>query len=251
MDKKPTKNARKKKLVGLASEYQTTPPISVERGEVDGTRLTKLIFPEPFPSPRTIPVDEVFAKAIIDPIMLVNPEWWYVIKPWLLNTSEEINAFWNSFNQPEAIQERLWCTEGDKFVTWRNERIILQMARKTRKIQTGDIQKSPSITADIIELNFVNKLAEWVMDAVHEDPTSLRRLQTLINKPDAASDKTNRERTNRSVLEAFLTSVALHQKLPTKKTVREDSFISSDENGRSVAWRALSELGLNGLPEAK
>lgn len=251
MDNKPTKSTRKKKLVGLASDYQSIPPISVDSWERDGTRLTKLVFPEPLPSPRTIPVDEVFEKAILEPIMLVKTEWWYVIKPWLLNTSEEINAFWNSFNQPQAIQERLWCTEGDKFVTWRNERIILQMARTTRKIQTGDIQKSPSLKADFIELCFVNKLADWVMDAVHKDPPSLRRLQALLAKPDAASDKTNRERTNRSVLEAFLIAVALHQKLPTKKTVREDSFISSDDNGRRIASRAFSELGLDGLPEAE
>lgn len=249
-EKKSGANSRKKKLVGSTKTYVYPDPIFVEVSSYAGERRTRLTFAPPIPSPEPQCPDRIFAEAIISPEILVDPALWFVIKPWLKNTPQEVEAFWKSFNTPEAIQERLWNINGDKSVTWQKERALIQMVRKTQEILSVEIDPPPSTAIIPPEMVLMTNLAEWVMNAVEKDPESLRRLHTLLKNPEATKDLTNRERINRSVFEAFARTVAVHQRLPSKKQVRKDAFIRSDEKGRNIARRAFSELGLSGLPKA-
>lgn len=249
-DKNLGTTPRKKKLVGSAKTYVYPDPIFVEVSSHAGERRTRLTFAPPIPSPEPQCPDRIFSEAIISPEILVDPALWFIIKPWLKNTPEEVETFWKSFNAPEAIQERYWNIDGDKFVTWSKERTLIHVVRAVRSIRSSEGNPTHSLTGSLLEGVLVDRLAEWVMDAVENDPGSLRRLLTLLKNPDATKDLTNRERVNRSVFEAFARAVAVHQRLPSKKQVREESFITSDANGRSIARRAFSELGLSGLPKA-
>jgi hypothetical protein len=247
-EKKATTNSRKKKLVGPVSAYVAQEPIKVEIVTAEnGERMTKLSFASPLPSPIIHSADKVFAQAFEHPENLVDPSWWLVIKPWLQNTPAEIEAFWDKFNSAEATQERMWCTSGDKTVTWQKERALIHMVHTTRKILSDEIEVPSPTGLFPFEVTLMCKMAEWVMDAVENDPGSLRKLHTLLKNPEAANDTTNRERTNRGVFEAFSRIVAAEQKLPSKKQVREGAYIASDDNGRRIAARAFDELGLSGL----
>jgi hypothetical protein len=99
-------------------------------------------------------------------------------------------------------------------------------------------------------VTFLCRLGEWVMKAVESDHEAPRRLHDLLKDPAAAADKTNRDHTARNVFEAFAGLVTTEQKLPTKKAVRERAYISGDRSGSRIASRAVSELGLGGLPTA-
>lgn len=245
--KKATTNSRKKKLVGPESAYVMQSPINVEIAINRGERMTRLTFAPPLPSPIIHSADKFFADAFENPEILGDPAWWLVTKPWLQNEPAEVEEFWTAFNTAEAIQERMWCTSGDKSVTWQNERLLIPMVHMTRKILSDEIKVPSSLGVFPFEVSLMLRLAEWVMKAVETDPEALRRLHTLLKKPTAANDTTNRERINRSVFESFARLVSVQQKLPCKKEVREGAYIAGDENGRRIAARAFDELGLSGL----
>lgn len=219
--KKATTNSRKKKLVGPVSTYVMPSPIDVEIRTDRGERMTRLTFAHPLPSPVVHSADKFFAEAFEHPEVAVDPAWWLITKPWLQNEPAEVEEFWTTFNTAEAIQKRMWCTSGDKSVTWQNERLLIPMVHMTRKILSDEIKVPSSVGLFPFEVTLMLKMAEWVMNAVETDPGSLRRLHTLLKNPEAANDTTNRERTNRGVFEAFARVVAVEQKLPTKKQVRE------------------------------
>jgi len=240
-------SSRKKKLVGPESNYVLPSPINVDIRLEKGERLTRLTFAHPVPSPVIHSADTFFAQAFDQPEVLIDPAWWLVTKPWLQNTPVEIEEFWTSFNTAEAIQERMWCTSGDKFVSWQNERLLISTVHMTRRILTDEIKVPSSIDIFPMEVTLMMRLAEWVMKAVETDPAALRRLLTLLKNPKAANDTTNRERINRGVFESFARLVSVEQKLPSKKQVREGAYIADDDHGRSMASRAYDELGLSGL----
>lgn len=143
----------------------------------------------------------------------------------------------------------MWCTSGDKFVTWQNERLLISMVHMTRKILTDEIKVPSSIGVFPFEVSFMVRMADWVMKAVETDPEASRRLHDLLKNPAAADDTTNRELINRSVFQAFARLVSVEQKIPSKRQVREAAYIAGDQNGRNIASRAYRELGLNGLPK--
>ena len=246
--KNPKTCSRKKKLIGPECAYVMQEPINVETGTAEnGERMTRLTFAHPLPSPVIHSADKFFAQAFDHPEVLGDPAWWLVTKPWLQNDPAEVEVFWTAFNSAEAIQERMWCSNGDKFVTWQNERLLIPMVHMTRKILSDEIKVPSSIGIFPFEVSLMFRLAEWVMKAVETDPESLRRLHTLLKKPAAANDTTNRERINRSVFESFARLVSVQQKLPCKKEVRKGAYIADDDNGRRIAARAFDELGLSGL----
>lgn len=247
--KKAAKKSRKKKLVGPESNYVLPSPINVKTRTEKGERLTRLTFSPPVPSPVIHSADKFFSQAFDQPEVLIDPAWWLVTKPWLQNDQKDIEKFWVKFNTAEAIQERMWYTSGDKFVTWQNERLLISMVQITRKILVDEIKVPASIGIFPFEVSLMLRLAEWVMKAVETDPEALRRLHDLLKDPAAANDTTNRELINRNVFEAFARLVSVEQKLPSKKQVREGAYIAADQNGRSIAARAFRELGLNGLPK--
>lgn len=239
---------RKKKLFGPEHAYVVQEPIRVETATAEnGERMTKLTFSHPLPSPLIHSADKAFAQAFEHPEDLVGFTWWFVIKSWLQNSPEEVEEFWEKFKSAEAIQERMWCTRGDKSVTWQKERVLIPMVHMTRKILSDQVKVPSQIGLFPFEVTLMCKMAEWVMNAVEKDPASLRRLHTLLKNSKAAKDTTNRERINRGVFEAFVRIVAVEQKLPTKKEVREGAYIADDQDGRGVASRAFAALGLSGL----
>ena len=244
--KKTKTPSRKKKLVGPECAYIRQAPTEVEISTERGERLTRLTFTF-LPCPLTFSADKMFARAFNEPMVLLDPEWWLVIKPWLENTEVEVEAFWTKFNTAEAMQERIWCTNGDKSITWMNERLLIDMVHITKKLLSGELKAPQSMAIFPLEVELMNRMASWVMNAVESDPPSLRRLQTLLKNPKAANDTTNREIINRNVFGAFARLASVEHKLPTKKQVREGAYIADDDNGRRIAARAYEELGLSGL----
>jgi hypothetical protein len=247
---KPKPKTRKKKLAGIPGEFLAPVPRNIEKfTDASGERFTRLIFDLPFTAPVTQSADRFFADAQKIPAMLTNPWVWLIIKPWLDNDPSEVDAFFKQFNTQEAAQERVRATQGTKSLKWREERALIPMVHVTRRILAQPDETTPAPGLSPLQMTFLCKLGEWVMNAVENDHEAPRRLYELLNDPTTADDKTNRSLINRDVFEAFARLVAHDRMLPTKKALRERSYIANDQNGLSTASRAYRELGLAGLPE--
>lgn len=238
---KRSNSSRAKKLVGDPAIWELPDPISITPYKEGGVRMTQISFESHLKQCKPVTVDKVFEAFLKLPENAIDQLPWLAIKPWLANTKDEVAKFWQEFSKASAIQERMWCLEGDKKVTWANERLVVDQVNYLR-----NLMNSEDFNLDDYHFHVI-KLAEWVMHSVESEPSSLRRLYELLKKPQSISDRTNRERINREVFSAFIKLVATHKKLPTKKQVEEASFLSKEKRMKS---RALLELGLSGLPEA-
>ncbi len=238
---KRSNSSRAKKLVGDPAIWELPDPISITPYEEDGIRMTQISFESHLIQCKPVAVDKVFEAFLNLPKTAIDQFPWLAIKPWLDNTKEEVSKFWQAFSKASAIQERMWCLEGDKQVTWANERLVVDQVNHLRNLINSENFNTDDHYFHVI------KLAEWLVHSVESEPQSLRRLYTLLKKPDSTKDCTNRERINRDVFFVFVKLVATQKKLPTKKQVEEASFLSKEKKMKS---RAISELGLSGLPEA-
>lgn len=240
MKKKNSEDSKRiKNLVGSKAMWELPEPVSILQFVQNDVNMTQIAFESHINKP--IAVDDVFAAFLASTGNAIDPLPWIAIKPWLDNTREELDQFWIAFNSALAIQERMWCCDGDKYVSWANERIIIKIVARIRELSELD----NSNTDECLMLQI--KLAEWVMSAVESNPQSLRRMLTLLKKPHSLNDLTNRDRTNLNVFTAFVKLVATDKKLPTKKQVAIASCLVKEKRRLS---RSLSELGLSGLPEA-
>jgi len=199
---KPKPKTRKKDLAGTLSAFLAPVPRNTEKfTDAGGERFTRLTFDLPFTAPVTHSADRFFADAQRVPAILNDP--WLIIKPWLENDPSEIDAFYDQFNTLEAAQERMRAAHGNKTLKWREERTLIPMVHATRRLLEQPDETSPSFALFPLEMTFLCKLGEWVMNAVENDHEAPRRLYELLKDPTAADDKTNRSLINRDVLEAF------------------------------------------------
>lgn len=242
-------NPRKKFVDGSASSYSLPTPLTAEKFLApDGERMTRLTFGPPFSQPVVHSADRFFEDALECHELLVDPLVWLIIKPWLKNDPPAIEVFWSAFNTPESMQERKSATAGIKSVKWQKERVLIQMARATRRVITGQDDKQPSSDCFHLDFTLMCRMAEWVMNAIESDHEAPRRLHQLLKDETAADDKTNRESVNRGVFDAFAGYIAKEQQLPTKECVRLAAYLGTQPEGIQMASRAFRELGLSGLP---
>lgn len=230
-----------------ASYYKfLTPDCVSTSGPVDGHgRSTQLTYGPPLNATFIRDPDEVFADAVNYPEILADTMLWHIIKPWLKNSASEVELFWASFDDESATEERMIAINGLKSVNWAQERVLIRLVHTLKQLERTE-NESPG--ESMFQTIGDGKLSAWVKQAVLEDPNALIRLNKLIKDPTAADDKTNRDLTSRNILKSFMELVAKTERLPSKKQVRENAYLGSDDDARVAFSKWAKKLGLSGLP---
>jgi hypothetical protein len=201
--------------------------------------------------------DETFAKARENPGLMVKLFPWYSIIPWLDNDPADVQRFVSVYDSQPAETARRRALRGVKSTNYEDEATVLRHvaeivgATAPHLTIPGPIQ--PLLTErfdrNSVKLS-VDRIAEWVVNAVLHDHEAPKRLHHLLKNPDAAADpKGDQLSSSGKIFTAFIHLVVENEALPTKKDVRTRAGLGDEQKDISAASRVYRELGLQGLPE--
>lgn len=250
---------------GNASRSPFPQPRSSEKFVSDaGERMTRIDLGPPFLKPFVDSADRLMAAAHQSAGILNLDLTWHFVLPWLDNPQPEKDQFWESFNLPDAEEQRRVALSGVKFKNYTKERQVLGLVDEFKallgivpihaNIATGPLSQSISPTDEQRKTlldEILKRLGGWLLEAVLSDHTAPKRLHELLksNKADQ-SEYYDQPTVPGRFFKAFALELSINWRLPTKKKVRNAAGFGDSNTDEITASRAFRKLGLAGLPEA-
>lgn len=170
-------------------------------------------------NPVEFSADEAMSCASDCPSALIQRDLWYFIMPWLDTPIDELRNFWSCYRSEASQRGREIAVHGTKSDNRRNERVLLNAAHEYKALSIKnwgfDLGKDerPSILVaaatseserDAMMETLKQKMADWVLDAIWNDPEAPKRLHELLtNKKAAKSNYEDQPTIDGQIFNAF------------------------------------------------
>ena len=240
-------------------------PIKTEKFKsVSDERISKITYHDNS-NPIEFSADEAMKCAIECPSFLIQRTPWHLIMPWLDTPVAELKKFWSFYRLETSQKGRELAVHGVKSDNRKNERVLLNAVHEYKALSIKnwgfdlgkDEQPSLLVAAAASESEryammetLKQKMADWVLDAIWNDPEAPKRLHELLKgKKTAKSEDQDHSTINSRIFTSFVQEITGCWKLPTKKTVRTKANLGDKNEDYAAASRAFDLLGLAGLPE--
>lgn len=239
-------------------------PLKTEKfHSADGERMTRITY-RLNPIPVEISADKMMKAASEIPWLLIQRDPWHSILPWLDSSEGRIRKFWERYRCEDAEAGRKIAIEGSKSCNRQNERNLLNFAHEYKALSIKNYgvdlkeHERPSVYVaaatskverDAMMQFLREKMADWVLEAIWNDPEAPKRLHELLKDNKAAKSQYEDQPTLEGrFFNAFVQELTEHWRLPTKKAVRERVGRGGKKSDpeAAVVYRVL---GLSGLPQ--
>ncbi len=229
----------------------------------DGERMTKVSY-RLNPIPVVASADKLMKAAGEIPSVLIYPNLWHFILPWLDSSNGRIRKFWQCYRCEAAEAARKVAIEGSKSCNRQNEQNLLRIVHEFKALSIKSYgydlsaNELPSVLAaaasseaerDDMMHALKEKMVDWVLNAIWTDPEAPKRLHELLtNKTAAQSEYADQPGWEGRFFNAFVQEITEHWRLPTKKAVRTRA--GWGDRPISDAADLYAAIGLSGLPQS-
>lgn len=263
------KKPKKGETASIFDSIKQTPapiqdPLKAEKFySADGERMTRITY-RLDPIPVEISADKMMKTASEIPWVLIQRGPWHSILPWLNSSEGRIIKFWECYRCEAAESGRKIAIEGSKSCNRQNERNLLNVVHEYKALSIKnygfdlETHERPSVFVaaatsvserDAMMQALKEKMVDWVLNAIWNDPDAPKRLHELLtNKKAAHSAYSDQPGWEGRFFNAFVQELTEHWRLPTKKAVRKRAKWRDDKPLSDVAV-IYGTLGLSGLPQ--
>lgn len=162
----------------------------------------------------------------------------------LTHEKEPVNQFFEEFEKIEAKKYRRKCCIGTK----RSNRLTeLDLLANIQQLQQHEK------TTGSIDVELSSRIGLRISDLVKNGNSKpICKLCEIIKSKEQFTPVSTAAYLNEKIWREFCIYFLAHQKLPTKKELREACNVMGDDSDQKRSYtRELKKLGLSGLPEHK